>query len=518
MGRLSGARLRVLVLALLAVAVGSAVYVLALKPEPGLYLELRLLRDGVDESPLLDRGDVVWCVFAEAVAPPTFKDDTAKLVWSCFKGRGAVKIPYEALKPVAEDWDRVSRDRGIDPSTFTFGLITRVVVGNASSGNVLYAATDSIPLNPATLLQARAWRVELKLRRGSLLIESEARETLVAPKLAQPAAAEAEGSVQPMQGGYYKFVVLYTVKPENLTSVLPPNYFNQSNGKWYVRTPVLIVENKGNPAISSAVGIVADYTVRFRISIGVGDILGKLIGGVLPSITLQIGGTLWGAKASLVRGVVVCPNNARWLYIWSRPSLVVGKMYYCAVTPSGENCYWVHDRVEAYVFDVRVQNGRIISGDEPGLPHSAIVNALFSGTQMRQLPAIPGTDLADGDLDPGDGISTIVLYPNVYSNAYIGIAVPSGALAAQALCMVLPPTAGAACIAFTSTIASLFSYETYVHVEASIYNEGQYSWDQSSCGTNAPVVVYLRESIFQYNIDGKIVTPPVGFYFRTQNP
>ena len=513
MGRLSGSRLRVLVLVLLAAAVGSAVYVFALKPEPGLYLELRLLRDDVDESSLLDRGDVVWCVFAEAVAPPTFKEDAVKLVWGCFKGRGAVKIPYEALKPVAEGWERVCRDRRMDPSTFTFGLIARVVVGNASNGNVLYTATDSIPLNPATLLQARAWRVELKLRKGSLLIESEARETLVAPKLAQPAAAEAKGSIQPMQGGYYKFVVLYTVKPENLTSVLPPNYFNQSNGKWYVRTPVLIVENKGNPMITSAVSIVADYTVRFRISIGVGDILGKLIGGVLPSITLQIGGTLWGARVGLTDSLYVCPNEARWIYILGRPSLVVGKMYYCAVTPGGENCYWVHDRVEAYVFDVIVQSGQIVSRVEQGLPHSAIVNALFSGTQMRQLPAIPDTDLADGDLDPGEVISTIVLYPNVYSNAYIGIAVPSGALAAQALCMVLPPTAGAACIAFTSAIASLFSYETSVHVSASIRN-----WGQGACGTNAPVVVYLRESIFQYNIDGKIVTPPVGFYFRTQNP
>ena len=513
MGPLKRVRLRrILLLVLLAVAVGLAVYVFALRPEPGLYLELKLLRDGVDESSLLDRGDVVWCVFAEAVAPPTSKEDAVKLVWGCFKGRGAVRIPYEALKPVAEGWERVCRDRGVDPSTFTFGLITRVVVGNASSGSVLYAATDSIPLNPATLLQARAWRVELKLRKGSPLIESETRETLVTPKLAQPAAAGAEGSIQPMQGGYYKFVVLYTVKPENLTSVLPPNYFNQSNGKWYVRTPALIVENKGNPMITSAV--VAGYAVRFRLSVAVGDILGKLISGVLPSITLQIGGTVWGARGvGLIDSLYACPNEARWIYILGRPSLVVGKMYYCAVTPGGENCYWVHDRVEAYVFDVIVQSGQIVTRVEQGLPHSAIVNALFSGTRMRQLPAIPDTDLADGDLDPGEVISTIELYPNVYSNASIGIATPTGALAAQALCVVLPPTAGAACIAFTSAIASLFSYETGVHVAASIQN-----WGQGACGTNAPVVVYLRESIYQYNIDGEIVTPPVGFYFRTQNP
>jgi hypothetical protein len=316
-----------------------------------------------------------------------------------------------------------------------------------------------------------------------------------------------------MQGGYYKFVVLYTVKPENLTSVLPPNYFNQSNGKWYVRTPALIAENRGNPMLTSAVSIAAEYTVRFRLSVAVGNILGKLIGGVLPSVTLQIGGTVWGARVGLTDSLYACPNEARWIYILGRPSLVVGKMYYCAVTPGGENCYWVHDRVEAYVFDVIVQSGQIVTRVEQGLPHSAIVNALFSGTRMRQLPAIPGTDLADGDLDPGEVISTIELYPNVYSNASIGIATPTGALAAQALCVVLPPTAGAACIAFTSAIASLFSYETSVHVSASIRN-----WGQGACGTNVPVVVYLRESIYQYNIDGKIVTPPVGFYFRTQNP
>jgi len=506
-------RLRVLVLASLVVIAGSAVYVFALKPEPGLYLELKLVRGNVDESSLLDRSDVVWCVFAEAVAPPTHKEDTVKLVWSCFKGRGAVKVPYEALKPVAEGWDRVARGRGIDPSTFTFGLITRVVVGNASSGSVLYTATDSIPLNPAMLLQAKAWRIELKLRKGKLTIESEMRETLVTPKLAQPVATEAAGSAQPMQGGYYQFVVLYTVKPENLTSVLPPNYFNQSNGKWYVRTPVLIAENRGNPMILSAVSVSADYTARFRVSVGVGDILGKLINGVLPSLTLEVGGTVWGSKVALLRSVYACPNEARWIYIWGRPSLVVGKVYYCALTPSGTNCYWVQDRVEAYVFDVIVVSGAIDSGVEQGLPHSALIDAFFSGTRMRQLPAIPGTHLADGDLDPNEYISTVQLYPSVYSNAYIGIAVPSGMLAAQVLCTVLPPTAGAACIAFTSAIASLFSYDVNVHVNAYIDNYGQ-----AACGVNAPVIVYLRESIYQYNIDGKIVTPPVGFYFKTQSP
>lgn len=512
MGSLERVRARALVLALFAVIVGSVVYVFALKPEPGLYLELKLVRDGIDETSLLERSEVVWCVFAEAVAPPTLKEDAVKLVWSCFKGRGAVKVPLDALKPVAEGWDKVMRDRGVDPSTFTFGLIARVIVGNASSGEVLYTATDSVPLSPGMILQARAWKIELRLRKGRGVIQSEVREALATPKLARPVTAEAAGGAQPMQGGYYKFEVLYTVKPENLTT-LPGDYFRDYNGKRYVRTPVLIAENRGSPKIISAVGVIADYTARFRITVGVGDILGKLINGVLPSLTLEVGGTIWGAKVSLVDGIDVCPNDAWWLYIWGRPSLVVGKVYYCAVTPGGTNCYWVHDRVEAYVSDVIVVSRAIDRGVEQGLPHSALTDAFFSGTRMRQLPAIPGTHLADGDLDPNEYISTVQLYPSVYSNAYIGIAVPTGALAAQALCTVLPPVARAACIAFTSAIASLFSYDTHVHVEAVIRNRGQYE-----CGTNAPVIVFLRESIYQYNIDSKIVTPPVGFYFKTQNP
>jgi len=350
------------------------------------------------------------------------------------------------------------------------------------------------------------------LRKGRGVIQSEVREALATPKLARPVTAEAAGGAQPMQGGYYKFEVLYTVKPENLTA-LPGDYFRDYNGKRYVRTPVLIAENRGSPMISSAVSVSADYTARFRITVGVGDILGKLINGVLPSLTLEIGGTVWGSKVALLRSVYACPNEARWVYIWGRPSLVVGKVYYCAVTPGGTNCYWVHDRVEAYVFDVIVVSRAIDSGVGQGLPHSAITDAFFSGTQMRQLPAIPGTHLADGDLDPNEYISTIQLYPSVYSNAYIGIVVPSGALAAQTLCIVLPPVARAACIAFTSAIASLFSYDANVHVNAVIENYGE-----GACGNNTPVIVFLRESIYQYNIDGKIVTPPVGFYFKTQNP
>ena len=191
MGPLSRVRVRALVLALLAVAIGFAVYAFTFRVEPGLYLELKLYRDGDDETFLLDRRDVVWCVFAEAVAPPTLEEDAVKLVWGCFRGRGAVRVPLDTLNPIAEGWVKVAKERKIDPPTFTFGLITRVVVGNASDGKVLYSATDSVALNPNDLLQTKAWKVELKLRKDGLLIESKARETLVTPKLAQPAATEA---------------------------------------------------------------------------------------------------------------------------------------------------------------------------------------------------------------------------------------------------------------------------------------------------------------------------------------
>lgn len=507
MGPLKRVRLRrILLLVLLAVAVGSAVYVFALRPEPGLYLELRLLRDGVDESPLLDRGDVVWCVFAEAVAPPTFKDDTVKLVWNCFKGRGAVKIPHEALKPVAEGWDRVSRDRGIDPSTFTFGLIARVVVGNASSGNVLYAATDSIPLNPAMLLQARAWRVELKLRRGSLLIESETRETLVTPKLAQPAAAEAEGGAQPTQTGYYKFVPLYIFRPENATSTLPSDYFTEYNGKKYMMTPVYILNNQGTAKMTGSVSVLIQYTIAFKINIGTGDILSKLASGNLPSITLYVGGNVWGSKVSFNAGVGTCANSAMWIYVYGRPRLIVGKMYYCV----GSSCQWIYDEVDAYVEDVIVSNNCIQGGVKEGLPHSLIMNAFLYGTQEKQLSNLPGTSLADGKLDPGEMVQYAEILQTQYSNLYIGLAVPVGAIAAHIVCS---PIGTPACTAFLSAFSSFFVYQETIHIGGSLANAG-YS---NGCGENKSVYVYVRESIYQYNVGGTTIKPPLGIYFRAQN-
>jgi len=509
-GRLSGARLRVLVLALLAVAVGSAVYVLALKPEPGLYLELRLLRDGVDESPLLDRGDVVWCVFAEAVAPPTFKDDTAKLVWSCFKGRGAVKIPYEALKPVAEDWDRVSRDRGIDPSTFTFGLITRVIVGNASNGNVLYTATDSIPLNPSNHLQARAWRVELKLRKGSLLIESEARETLVAPKLAQPAAAEAEGSIQPTQTGYYKFVPIVIFRPENLTSVLP-DYLKPYNGKTYMKTPILIIHNQASAAITSGVYIDNLRTLTVKLSVAIGDIISKIRSTppILPSLTVSVSGTVWSSQAKFI-GLTgtVCANSAKWVYVWGRPRLIVGQMYYCV----GSSCQWVYDEIDASVDDVIVSNGYIDGDAQNGLPHSLIMNAFLYGTTERQLTNLPGTSLADGKLDVNESIYLGQIYQLAYNNVNIGITIDVGAIAAEAACSLLTvyPPSTPVCLAVLSAISVSVDYQADLHVDARLKNEG------SACGENKSVYVYVRDSIYQYNVGGTSVKPPFGIYFRFQ--
>ncbi len=509
MGPLKRVRLRVLVLVLLAVAVGSAVYVLALKPEPGLYLELKLLRDDVDESSLLDRGDVVWCVFAEAVAPPTFKEDTVKLVWSCFKGRGAVKIPHEALKLVAEGWERVCRDRRMDPSTFTFGLITRVIVGNASSGSVLYAATDSIPLNPAKLLQARAWRVELKLRKGSLLIESEARETLVAPKLAQPAAAEAEGGAQPMQGGYYKFVPIVIFRPENLTSVLP-DYLEPYNGKTYMKTPILIIHNQASATVLGSVNIVNSRTLTVKLSVAVGDIISKITRTppILPSLTVSVGGTVWSSPVIFIGAGTVCANSAKWVYVWGRPRLIVGQMYYCV----GSSCQWIYDEIDASVDDVIVSNGYIDGGVQNGLPHNLIMNAFLYGTTERQLTNLPGTSLVDGKLDVNESIYLGQIYQLAYNNVNIGITIDIGAIAAEAACSLLTvyPPSTPVCLAVLSAISVSVDYQADIHVDARLKNEG------SACGENKSVYVYVRDSIYQYNVGGTSVKPPLGIYFRFQ--
>ncbi|MEM2617204.1 MAG: hypothetical protein QXL64_06730, partial [Thermofilaceae archaeon] len=109
----------------------TALALVALKAPPGFYIELRL-RSPTDETGLLARRDVVWCLFIDAIAPASMGGDTVKLLYSCYRGRGAAYINHQQLQKIAEGWVNLVESRGGDPETLTTALIVRAYVGNAS--------------------------------------------------------------------------------------------------------------------------------------------------------------------------------------------------------------------------------------------------------------------------------------------------------------------------------------------------------------------------------------------------
>jgi hypothetical protein len=183
-------------------------------------------------------------------------------------------------------------------------------------------------------------------------------------------------------------------------------------------------------------------------------------------------------------------------------------MYYCV----GSSCQWVYDEIDASVDDVIVSNGYIDGGVQNGLPHNLIMNAFLYGTTERRLTNLPGTSLADGKLDVNESIYLGQIYQLAYNNVNIGITISVGAIAAEAVCSLLTvyPPSTPVCLAVLSAISVSVDYQADLHVDAWLTNEG------SVCGENKSVYVYVRDSIYQYNVGGTSVKPPLGIYFRFQ--
>ena len=273
-----------------------------------------------------------------------------------------------------------------------------------------------------------------------------------------------------------------------------------------MKTPVYILNNQGTAKLTGSVSVLVQHTIAFRLNFGVGDILSKIENGNLPSLTLYVGGNVWSSKVSFNAGSGVCANSAEWIYVWGRPRLIVGRMYYCV----GSGCQWVYDEVGAYVEDVIVSNSVIQGGVQEGFPHNLIMSAFLYGTQEKQLSNLLGTTLADGKLDPGEMIQYAEIFQTQYNNLYIGLTIPVGAIAAHVVCQQVGTLA---CTAFFSAFSTFFTYQETIHVGGSLANVG-YS---AGCGENKSVYVYVRESIYQYNVGGTVVKLPLGVYFRTRN-
>jgi len=475
---------------------------------PGLYVDLRLYRysEGVyieETSSLGLRGDVVTCVYLGVVMP----EYARPLALRCFKGVPVVYVPYETVERFTREWRALLNSRGVPAGSVrshTVGLIISVHVVNTTNGEVLYSVLDSLPMVLEDFERPQVVYYTVRARRGLYQVQYEKRvqyPSVVAPLLRELASI-AEGAIAGAQYYSYHFdycdcvetycicyKLVARITPDNLVQYLPGSYFTES-GVRYVKTPVLIAYNyyTGATVVTSInIGTRARALVA-RLTFATGSITRPLMYGVLPSVTLQAGGSTWGGRdyyyyANLQVDSV---NTAEWAYIWARPIQEYWEVYGCTPSVPSWYCRKLEERVLTYLSDILVWGSTIVGGFERGLPHSTIMESFFGGTDEVQL-VVPGTYLSDGVLLPGEYIALpqILEYYDT-CGADFEVGVPVGAMLALASCEALGLGLGTpACIALLA-FAGAFQV-SLGYASPSISNNG-----------GPGVVVYMRVSRYSY--------------------
>lgn len=87
------------------------------------------------------------------------------------------------------------------------------------------------------------------------------------------------------------------MKPEGLQGLLPPDYFNTVNSVVYLKTSVLIIDNAHSysEVVSESITIYAgDVKLEVRLTIAIGEIIGKLRNAAYPFVSFQLGGVTFG--------------------------------------------------------------------------------------------------------------------------------------------------------------------------------------------------------------------------------
>ena len=496
---------------------------------PGIYIKFRLYEvvngEPVDRTSILSRSNIALSIEVIAIAPPQYKEDLLVVHRALYKGSNNIFISLDKLYDIAKNWIATYNSRSGDVEKTYSGLILRVFIYNEETGELLYQLYDSISYRPIDIVRGESLSYTIYLSRNSLRaleVESSYVSTFSITKLAT--------EISPMDRvdypHYYRELVVQ-IKPEDLVSTLPSDYFNEVNSKLYVKTPVLIAWNKYS--LSGSIGLSINIGFQEEI-IGVypiftsGEIIPKIESGVLPEITLWKGsGISWGGETYYYyRHQELNPNEQWWAWIWARPIYSMYKVYYCEAS----SCEYVYDDVDHIITDILAYGSTIMGGESSGLPAEDIMYNFYDGTHEVRLE-IDGTALNDGDLDPGESIAfeqIFQYYDTCGANFEIGI--PVGACAAIAICAALGlPTGGLACataVAFASTFAITISAEVpSVYISGGAENEGD---DPDYPGDyDVYEVVYVRISNYKYRVDPPWRRPwcgpcyydvPAGIYFE----
>ncbi|MGC8975757.1 MAG: hypothetical protein ACP5KB_06155, partial [Thermoprotei archaeon] len=486
----------------------------------------------VDETSLLGMNrNVVFCVRVDAISPPP--EDTKLLLFKCFSEAPAIYLPYEKLEPVLREWLTLLRGREVPEENIrshSFGLLIRAFVINVTSNEVLYDIVDSIPITLGDFMTPRTIQYTFFARKNVHQLSYVKKTASTVPVIAVTSFESSyEGTYfdycSPIgEGVELCYDLIAEVKPETLQPYLPSSYFRQENNRLYVKTPVLIAENplSYSGVVSASIAIdVRNEVIETKLTFAPGNIISSLRNGVYPLVNFELGGRTWGGTNYYYgRTLILDPQQSGWAYMWARPIQQYWQIYLCVFG----DCSLIRDEVDSFITDVLIYGTTIQGGDESGLPHPAIMENFYSGTNVTR-PYISGTPLDDGDLDPGESVALqqIIRHYDACGSGF-EVGVPVGALAAIVVCSALGlggPACGVA-VAFASAFEVSLDFEPQsIYIAGVLQNHGA----RGGIGYNVTEYVDTRISRYKYQQPPPWWCPwcppcrydvPAGIYFKFQ--
>ena len=500
---------------------------------PGIYIKFRLYEvvngEPVDRTSILSRSNIALSIEVIAIAPPQYKEDLLVVHRALYKGSNNIFISLDKLYDIAKNWIATYNSRSGDVEKTYSGLILRVFIYNEETGELLYQLYDSISYRPIDIVRGESLSYTIYLSRNSLRaleVESSYVSTFSITKLATEISPEDR-----IDHPYYYRELVIRIKPEDLVSTLPSDYFNEVNGKLYVKTPVLIAWNKnsrsGSVSISINIGL-QEKIIGVYPTFTSGEIIPKIENAEQPQVTLWKGsGMSWGGETYYYgRSNILAPNTQWWAWIWARPIYSMYKVYRCEYSYGEPSCEYIYDDVDHVITDILTEDTDIVGGGSYGLPAEDIMYNFYEGTDMTRL-YIGGTALSDGDLDPGESVTLEQIFQyHDTCGADFEVGIPVGSFAAIGVCAALGlPTSGLACVVaerFASAFQITLSAQGLsIYISGNLVNHGDHPSIPGDY--NVYEAVYVRVSSYQYRVDPPWRCPwcgpcyydvPAGIYFE----
>ncbi len=469
--------------------------------QPGLYLEFRAGGEVSDAS---------LCVYLDITMP----EHAERLAEGCFESVPVVFIPYEKMRPYIQRWWSTLSSQGVSANNIMrheIGLLLRAFIVNTTTGELVYDIHDSIPLSISDFTSPKIVHYVISPRRDAYQVMYEKKTGLLSIK----------GAVEPVEAlntgiQRVEYIVKYRVVPENMTVLLPSDYFTSRNNVLYMKVPVLIVYNEGSVSgiISSSISTLrSDAGLRFDLVFTTGSLTDQIRNGIIPAVNLYKGGSTWGGGVYFFGiNYYTSPGSVKWAYIWGRPVFEIANKYYCY---RGEECLLLGEEARAYISDVMLNGSYIQGGSQDGWPHSVIMDSFFNGTSLQRL-ILSGGALSNGYLDVNE---TLVLFEVTSFYDVCGsdfeIGLPVGSVLAMGACYAIGLGVGTPACQVARAFAGAFMVPMrydggFVFISGTLANYGRIG----DVGSDKPEAIYVAISRYTYKQSSCSYNVPAGLYFK----